>query len=128
MATFNSDQIARYLKRIKLDPAIHLKDASKLEPEEGLEYLKVLQKHHLVEIPFENLTLHYSNKTISLHPDDLFEKAIETPGRGGYCMENNFLFGMLLRSLGFQVYSAGKFDLSLVVFAKLMPSRSTGRR
>lgn len=28
-------------------------------------------------------------------------------GRGGYCMENNCFFGTILRSIGFDVYSAG---------------------
>ena len=40
--------------------------------------------------------------------DELYEKLVERKrGRGGYCMENNYFFGTVLRSLGFGVYSAG---------------------
>ena len=76
--------------------------------ENALEYLSLLQKHHLAAIPFENLSLHYSShRQISLHSDELYKKIVESDGRGGYCMENTCIFGILLRSLGFQLYSAG---------------------
>lgn len=43
---------------------------------------------------------------ISLEPDDLYEKIV-VKKRGGYCMEVNCFFGIVLRSLGFEVYSSG---------------------
>lgn len=80
-----------------------------LTPEDALQYLSLLQKRHLIHIPFENLTLHYSaHRQVSIHADELFKKIIgDNNGRGGYCMENNGLFNALLHSLGFSVYSAG---------------------
>ncbi|KAF2465519.1 arylamine N-acetyltransferase 1 [Lindgomyces ingoldianus] len=103
------DQITQYFERIKL-PEEHRKyRVAGMRPEETLEYLALLQKHHLVEVPFENLTLHYSHhRQISIHPEELFKKIVEDDnGRGGYCMENNGLFHILLYSLGFNIYSAG---------------------
>ncbi|PVI00341.1 arylamine N-acetyltransferase 1 [Periconia macrospinosa] len=72
-------------------------------------YLTTLLTHHLATIPFENLSLHYSpHRQISLHRDALFQKIVgDGKGRGGYCMENNALFGLLLKGLGFVVYEAG---------------------
>jgi arylamine N-acetyltransferase len=84
-------------------------EVAELDPKEALEYLGLIQTHHLVEVPFENLTLHYSHhRQISIHPEELFKKVVsDDNGRGGYCMENNCLLGTLLRSLRFNLYSAG---------------------
>lgn len=74
---------------------------------DGLQYLSSLQKYHLAAIPFENLSLHYSKEhTNSLNPDDLFEKIVIRK-KGGYCFESNSLFGVMLRSLGFDIVSVG---------------------
>ncbi|KAF2178215.1 arylamine N-acetyltransferase 1 [Zopfia rhizophila CBS 207.26] len=103
------DQITKYFERLKL-PQEHRKYSVAGEsPEDALTYLALLQKLHLVEIPFENLTLHYSHhRQLSLHPDELYKKIIgDDNGRGGYCMENNSIFGMLLYSLGYNIYPAG---------------------
>ncbi|KAL6707747.1 hypothetical protein ACN47E_003868 [Coniothyrium glycines] len=104
-----SDQVSAYFRRIKLPESDWLHHVSHLQPAPALEYLTLLQKHHLVEVPFENLTLHYSShRAVSLHPDDLFRKIVaDDNGRGGYCMENNTLFGTLLRTLGFTIYPGG---------------------
>jgi len=107
--TLLREQITKYLDRLRLPEEQRVYDVVGLEREAALEYLAVLQKLHLAAIPFENLTLHYSaHRQISLHPDELFKKVIaDDNGRGGYCMENNGLFGTLLRSIGFTLYSAG---------------------
>ena len=101
-------QLGRYFDRLGL-PIKHRKyNVSNESAENALEYLSLLQKHHLVAIPFENLSLHYSShRQISLHSDELYKKIVESDSRGGYCMENTCIFGILLRSLGFQLYSAG---------------------
>lgn len=107
--TYTKDQVTAYFDRIKL-PQKHRKyDITSLNAEETLEYLTVLQRHQLVEVPFENLTLHYSHhRQISTHPELLFEKIVgDNNGRGGYCMENNCFFGTVLYSLRFDIYSAG---------------------
>jgi len=73
-----------------------------------MSYLGLLQRHHLTNVPFENLSLHYSpSRHISLHPQALFHKIVEGNGIGGYCMELNGAFGILLRSLGYKIYSMG---------------------
>jgi arylamine N-acetyltransferase len=54
-------QLGKYFDRLKL-PIKHRKyDVSNESAENALEYLSLLQKHHLVAIPFENLSLHYSS-------------------------------------------------------------------
>jgi arylamine N-acetyltransferase len=107
--TYSHDQVTAYFERIKL-PQQHRKyDVAGLKPEEALQYLTLLQKQHLVEIPFENLNQHYTfHRQVSIHPQELFKKIVsDNNGRGGYCMENNCLFGTLLHTLNFNVYSAG---------------------
>ncbi|KAF1845388.1 arylamine N-acetyltransferase 1 [Cucurbitaria berberidis CBS 394.84] len=108
-SAYSKEQMARYLDRLKLPHGERHFDVAAFNPNDALAYLALLQKHHLAEIPFENLTLHYSvHRQVSLHPEELFKKIIgDNNGRGGYCMENNGLFGTLLHSLGFNVYSAG---------------------
>lgn len=108
--TYNHDQITSYFNRLKLPLNERRYEITASAPDdEQLHVLALLQKHHLAEIPFENLTLHYSfHRQVSIDPEELFKKIVSSyNGRGGYCMENNFLLGTLLRSLGFRVYSAG---------------------
>ncbi|KAF2267524.1 arylamine N-acetyltransferase 1 [Lojkania enalia] len=106
---YSRDQITKYFEHLKLPEEQRNYNVAGLEPEDALEYLTRLQKYQLVEVPFENLTLHYSHhRQISTHPEALFKKVIEdNNGRGGYCMENNTLFGTLLRSIGFKIFTAG---------------------
>jgi arylamine N-acetyltransferase len=106
---FSRQQVDQYFNRLKIAETQRKYDVAELDPEEAYRYLALLQKHQLVEVPFENLSLHYSpHRQISLHPEELFKKIIgDNNGRGGYCMENNGLFGMLLYTLGFRMYSAG---------------------
>jgi N-hydroxyarylamine O-acetyltransferase len=90
----------KYLERLKLD------FTGKIEP--TVEVLLILQKAHLLNIPFENLDIHY-NKIIDLK--NTFDKIIVN-GRGGFCYELNGLFFELLKSIGFNVklISARGFD------------------
>jgi arylamine N-acetyltransferase len=105
---YTQQQIDAYLSRISLPTSKYKKSTPKWpSTEDGLAYLSQLQKYHLTEVPFENLSLHYSKRpTVSLDIDDLFEKIVKRH-RGGYCMENNSLFGTLLQSLGFEVVPTG---------------------
>ncbi|KAH6633336.1 arylamine N-acetyltransferase 1 [Boeremia exigua] len=106
---YSQEQISKYFERLKLSGGDQKYDISGLDTEDTLKYLALLQKHHLATIPFENLTLHYSaHHSVNIHPQALFTKIIgDNNGRGGYCMENNALFGTLLFSLGFNIYSTG---------------------
>lgn len=112
-ATFTASQINQFFDRISL-PAHHrshpaLRDRSLSTKAAGLDLLVILQKYSLASIPFESLDLHYSSHhSIFLDPQLLFEKIVtRNAGRGGYCMENNTLFGTVLRSLGYDVYPTG---------------------
>ncbi|KAK9319146.1 arylamine N-acetyltransferase 1 [Lipomyces orientalis] len=102
--TFSVAQLNQYFDRIAL-PSSYRNATAK----DGLPFLTVLTKYHMAAIPFENLELHYSlHHNISLDPQHLFHKMVgRGTNRGGYCMENNCLFGTVLRSLGFNVYSVG---------------------
>jgi len=106
--TYTKEQIDKYYDRINLKEALRLYTISEASSKASLSYLGLLQRHHLINVPFENLSLHYSpSRHISLHPEAIFRKVVEGNGQGGYCMELNSLFGSLLRSLGYKVYSTG---------------------
>jgi N-hydroxyarylamine O-acetyltransferase len=87
---FSIDQSA-YLKRIGVE---------KEEP--SLSFLRTLHKNHLLNIPFENLDIHYGQKIV-LDYQKVFKKVIERH-RGGFCYELNGLFYQLLLSLGFRCH------------------------
>ena len=111
-SSYSKEQLLKYFDRISL-PEIYrthlVIEGQYAIPDEQLSFLANLKKYHLAAIPFENLELHYSpTKTVSLEPQYLFQKIVlRGHGRGGRCMETNCLFGTVLRSLGFDVYSAG---------------------
>lgn len=108
--TYSQRQIRDYFNYISFPAqAQHYPDLhGEGKEHHALAFLRVLQIHQLSSIPFENLSLHYStHHTISIDADGLYEKLVGNDrGRGGYCMENNCFFGTVLRSLGFEIYSA----------------------
>lgn len=67
----------------------------------NFEMLRQLHLAHLLQVPFENLSIH-SHEPIVLNDAALFEKIV-TRRRGGFCYELNGLFAALLRELGFEV-------------------------
>ncbi|KAM3416434.1 hypothetical protein BST61_g8029 [Cercospora zeina] len=109
--TYTSDQIHQYYERIEF-PAKYRHEPGPAstaiaQGPEGLDFLAALQRYTLAKIPFENIALHYArNKAIDIDPEILFDKVVsKTSGRGGYCMELNCLFSVVLRTLGFRLYS-----------------------
>ncbi|KAI9789245.1 MAG: N-terminal acetyltransferase [Peltula sp. TS41687] len=102
---YSFTQLDQYFSHINFKrPRISAEDA---KGPAGLDYLTSLQKHQMAAIPFSNLSIHYSKTpNISIDPKDLYHKIVER-GHGGYCMENNGFFGTVLRSLGFELFSAG---------------------
>lgn len=80
-----------YLNRIKILPE-----------RPGPAFLRKLHYAHLLNIPLENLDVHYG-KPIVLECHRVYEKVISSQ-RGGVAYELNFLFAHLLSSLGFEVY------------------------
>lgn len=80
-----------YLSRIGLDNAGGAAD---------LTALNLLQRQHLLNVPFENLDIHWK-RPIVLDTDAFYRKIVKE-NRGGFCYELNGLFNELLRELGFQ--------------------------
>lgn len=74
------------------------------------ENLRLLQKQHLLRVPFENLDIHWK-RPILLDKNKFYRKIIEEK-RGGFCYELNGLFNQLLTKLGFQtkIISARVFN------------------
>jgi N-hydroxyarylamine O-acetyltransferase len=62
--------------------------------------LRLLQRQHLLNVPFENLDIHW-NRPIILDTDAFYRKIVQE-NRGGFCYELNGLFNELLREIGFQ--------------------------
>ena len=65
------------------------------------ETLRELHLAHIMEVPFENLSIH-AGEEIILDDKSLFTKIVERQ-RGGFCYELNGLFAALLRALDFRV-------------------------
>jgi N-hydroxyarylamine O-acetyltransferase len=96
---------AEYLSRIGVD-------ASGLNAD--LESLRLLQRRHLLTVPFENLDIHWK-RPIVLDTAKFFEKIVGEK-RGGFCYELNGLLNELLHEIGFRtrlvsarVYGNGVF-------------------
>ncbi|XP_041652259.1 arylamine N-acetyltransferase, pineal gland isozyme NAT-10-like [Cheilinus undulatus] len=75
--------------------------------------LKLIHKQHIMSIPFENLSIH-SGETITLDLMTIFEKIVRC-SRGGWCMENNLLFGWVLREMGYDTTTLGSRVFSSVL-------------
>jgi N-hydroxyarylamine O-acetyltransferase len=69
--------------------------------EPTLENLRKLQSAHAMSVPFENLSIHMPREIV-LDVDLLFAKIVGER-RGGYCFEQNGLFGSVLREMGYDV-------------------------
>lgn len=80
-----------YLRRIGIE---------KENIEATVENLRLLQRQHLLRVPFENLDIH-RKRPIVLEKKAFYEKIVGS-GRGGFCYELNGLFYELLGQIGFQ--------------------------
>jgi N-hydroxyarylamine O-acetyltransferase len=67
--------------------------------------LHELHRAHQVAVPFENLAIHLG-VTISLNPEDLFDKIVRRR-RGGFCYELNGAIAVVLEELGYAVARVG---------------------
>ena len=83
--------IDSYLKRINSE---NLKETS-------LENLKLLHSKHLLNIPFENLSVAL-NEHVKMDIEPIYDKIINK-NRGGFCFELNQLFAWLLKSIGYDI-------------------------
>lgn len=68
-------------------------------PSPDLDTLILLQRRHLLLVPFENIDI-YHRVPVILDPQALYAKIVGRR-RGGYCYECNGLFHLLLQWLGF---------------------------
>lgn len=76
--------------------------------------LRLLQRQHLLTVPFENLDIHWK-RPITLDLERFYEKIVKCR-RGGFCYELNGLFNELLKHIGFEtrlvsarVFNGSKF-------------------
>ena len=107
-SAYTKSQIIEYFDRIRFPEEWRFFDLDRVDARTAGFYLNRLVEQHLVSVPFENLTLHYSqHRIINTDPRHVFNKIVCQPGRGGYCMENNTLLHHVLLGLGFNVYMAG---------------------
>ena len=105
-SAYTPSQIPAFLEHVRLPSKYHPINT----PPRDLAFLTDLHTHTISTLPYENLALHYTttNRTISLDPQDLYQKIVlGGRGRGGYCMELSILYNHILRGLGFDVYTAG---------------------
>jgi arylamine N-acetyltransferase len=63
--------------------------------------LHVLHRAHQMTVPFENLSIHLSER-VSLAEDDLIHKIVNRR-RGGFCYELNGAFAFVLQAMGVEV-------------------------
>jgi len=66
-----------------------------------LDTLIALQRHHVCSVPFENLDVQLG-RPVTIAAEDAYEKIVVN-GRGGWCYEQNGLFGWALSEIGFEV-------------------------
>ncbi|XP_037609298.1 arylamine N-acetyltransferase, pineal gland isozyme NAT-10-like [Sebastes umbrosus] len=88
--------LEEYFKRIGLHGSFDKLD---------LATLKLIHKQHVMSIPFENLSIHCGEKII-MDLEVIFNKMVRS-SRGGWCLENNFLFGWVLREMGYDSTTLG---------------------
>ena len=90
---FEEMNLNKYLARIGIDPHEVRPDA---------ETLRLLQRQHLLHVPFENLDIHWK-RPIVLDTDRFYKKIVEVD-RGGFCYELNGLFNELLTAVGYHTH------------------------
>ena len=71
------------------------------EPRADMETLHRLLRAHVLSVPFENLDVQLG-RPVTTRVDDAYKKIV-TEGRGGWCYEQNGLFGWALAQIGFEV-------------------------
>lgn len=90
----------KYLKRIKFTDNLVINH----------ETFFKLHEHHVFNVPFENLDIHYK-RLFDLQIEKIYEKVVIN-SRGGFCYELNNVFNSLLRQIGFmsRIISARVID------------------
>jgi len=86
-----------------------------LEIRHDIETLDRIVSGFLTHVPFENLSVSLLGEIPSLASKDLYEKIVDKR-RGGYCFEMNGFMRLLLRDLGFEVYSVAGYVMEYLPF------------
>jgi N-hydroxyarylamine O-acetyltransferase len=84
-------KLQRYLDRIGYGGTV----------EPNFDTLAALQEAHVCSVPFENLDVQLG-RPLSIRVEDAYEKIVLN-SRGGWCYEQNGLFGWALSEIGFDV-------------------------
>jgi len=84
-------KLQRYLDRIGYGGTV----------EPNFDTLAALQEAHVCSVPFENLDVQLG-RSLSIRVEDAYEKIVLN-SRGGWCYEQNGLFGWALSEIGFAV-------------------------
>ena len=71
----------------------------------NIDNLRAIHRAHMMTVPFENLDIHVGRKIV-LDEGKLFYKIVNER-RGGFCFEQNGLFSMMLRQMGYDVIRLG---------------------
>ncbi len=88
----------------KIDAYAYLERLGLKRKEPSASNLRELQRHHLLAIPHENLSIHFG-KRLTWDISSIFKKIIGS-NRGGINLELNYLFYHLLSQLGYECYTA----------------------
>ncbi len=99
------NQLNTFGSRSKVAPInieAYLKRIGEKREMPSIGFLRKLHRSHMLNVPFENLDIHYRNK-ITIDYARIYRKVVEN-GRGGFCFELNGLFYHLLYHLGFDCY------------------------
>ena len=90
---------------VEVDPEENYFNLTYKDLEIDLSSLKLIQKQHLLTVPFENLDIHI-HKEIKVDIRYLYKKII-VKKRGGICYELNLLLSFLLKGIGFNTKILG---------------------
>jgi len=84
---------------MKLDP--YLRRIGMTAPgRPSVDLLGEVLRAHVTSVPFENLDVQFGRR-LSTSIEAAYEKIVER-GRGGWCYEQNGLFGLILSEIGFE--------------------------
>ena len=85
---------------MKLQPYLdRIEYGGPVEP--NVDTLAALQEAHVCSVPFENLDVQLG-RSLTTRIEDAYEKIVAS-NRGGWCYEQNGLFGWALSKIGFNV-------------------------
>lgn len=100
-------QVKEYLDRICLPQPTRAQLRQGPDGPDALAAVATLQRHHLENVPFENLDLMYSSHhSLPQDTESVFHRVVRLK-RGGVCDQIHLLFTQLLRHFGFAVYCTG---------------------